>query len=213
MIVAEGGVMLTRYARAAARRVLTPLARWLLRIGIGPDLVTFLGTLGVCVGALAFYPRGSFFPGSVVITLFVLLDTVDGTMARLTGRRSSWGAFLDSTLDRVADGAIFGGLALWYAGTGDDIILCAVAIYCLVSGAVVPYAKARAESLGMTADVGIAERADRLTLILVCTGLSGLGVPYLREAGLWLLAVAATVTVVQRMVVVRRQAMAQQAAP
>ena len=82
-----------------------------------------------------------------------------------------------------------------------------------VSGAVVPYAKARAESLGMTADVGIAERADRLTLILVCTGLSGLGVPYLREAGLWLLAVAATVTVVQRMVVVRRQAMAQEAAP
>ncbi|HET9901505.1 MAG TPA: CDP-alcohol phosphatidyltransferase family protein [Actinomycetes bacterium] len=205
--------MLTRYARAATRRILTPLARGLLRIGVGPDLVTFIGTLGVCVGALAFYPRGSFFPGSVVITLFVLLDTVDGTMARLTGRRSSWGAFLDSTLDRVADGAIFGGLALWYAGRGDDLILCAVAIYCLVSGAVVPYAKARAESLGMTADVGIAERADRLTLILVCTGLSGLGVPYLREAGLWLLAVAATVTVVQRMVVVRRQAMAQEAAP
>ena len=89
--------MLTRYARAATRRILTPLARGLLRIGVGPDLVTFIGTLGVCVGALAFYPRGSFFPGSVVITLFVLLDTVDGTMARLTGRRSSWGAFLDST--------------------------------------------------------------------------------------------------------------------
>jgi CDP-diacylglycerol---glycerol-3-phosphate 3-phosphatidyltransferase len=205
--------MLTRYARAATRRVLTPLARGLLRIGIGPDLVTFIGTVGVCVGALAFYPRGIFFVGSAVITLFVLFDTVDGTMARLTSRRSSWGAFLDSTLDRVADGAIFGGLALWYAGRGDDLILCAVAIYCLVSGAVVPYAKARAESLGMTADVGIAERADRLTLILVCTGLSGLGVPYLREAGLWLLAVAATVTVVQRMVVVRRQAMAQEAAP
>jgi CDP-diacylglycerol---glycerol-3-phosphate 3-phosphatidyltransferase len=200
--------MLTRYARAATRRILTPLARGLLRLGVGPDLVTAIGTLGVCVGALAFYPRGSFFVGSVVITLFVFLDTVDGTMARLIGRRSSWGAFLDSTLDRVADGAIFGGLALWYAGRGDDLMLCAVALYCLVSGAVVPYVKARAESLGMSADVGIAERADRLTLVLVCTGLSGLGVPYLREAGLWVLAVAATVTVVQRMLTVRRQAAA-----
>jgi CDP-diacylglycerol---glycerol-3-phosphate 3-phosphatidyltransferase len=200
--------MLTRYARAATRRILTPLARGLLRLGVGPDLVTAIGTLGVCVGALAFYPRGSFFVGSVVITLFVFLDTVDGTMARLIGRRSSWGAFLDSTLDRVADGAIFGGLALWYAGRGDDLMLCAVALYCLVSGAVVPYVKARAESLGMSADVGIAERADRLTLVLVCTGLSGLGVPYLREAGLWVLAVAATVTVAQRMLTVRRQAAA-----
>jgi CDP-diacylglycerol--glycerol-3-phosphate 3-phosphatidyltransferase len=200
--------MLTRYARAATRRILTPLARGLLRLGVGPDLVTAIGTLGVCVGALAFYPRGSFFVGSVVITLFVFLDTVDGTMARLIGRQSSWGAFLESTLDRVADGAIFGGLALWYAGRGDDLMLCAVALYCLVSGAVVPYVKARAESLGMSADVGIAERADRLTLVLVCTGLSGLGVPYLREAGLWVLAVAATVTVVQRMLTVRRQAAA-----
>ncbi len=197
--------MLTRYVRAATRRVLTPLARGLLRVGVGPDLVTVIGTLGVCIGALAFYPRGDFFVGSVVITLFVLLDTVDGTMARLTGRRSAWGAFLDSTLDRVADGAIFGGLALWYAGRGDDLVLCAVALYCLVSGSVVPYAKARAESLGMTADVGIAERADRLTLVLFCTGLSGLGVPYLREAGLWILAAAATVTVAQRMLTVRRQ--------
>jgi CDP-diacylglycerol--glycerol-3-phosphate 3-phosphatidyltransferase len=130
-------------------------------------------------------------------------------MARLSGRSSTWGAYLDSTLDRVGDSAIFGGLVLWYAGDGDDIAMASLALACLILGSVVSYAKARAEGLGMTANVGIAERADRLVAVLVTTGLVGLGLPEVVLAVvLALLALASLVTVVQRMVTVRRQAFA-----
>ena len=200
--------MLNRYARAAITRVFTPLARALVRAGVSPDVVPLVRTLGVCVGALGFFPRGELFWGTMIIVAFAFSDSIDGTMARLSGRTSTWGAFLDSTLDRVADAAVFSGLVLWFAGRGDDRVLGALALYCLVSGSIVPYAKARAEGLGMTADVGIAERADRLVLVLTVTGFAGLGVPYVLAAGLWVLAVAASVTVVQRMLEVRRQARA-----
>jgi CDP-diacylglycerol---glycerol-3-phosphate 3-phosphatidyltransferase len=200
--------MLNKYARAFFTRVLTPIARMLVRAGVSPDVVTLVGTFGVCAGALAFYPRGEFLAGTLVITAFVFSDLIDGTMARMTERSSRWGAFLDSTLDRFGDAAIFGGLVLWFAGRGNDMLLAGVALFCLSVGAVVPYAKARAEGLGMTADVGIAERADRLVVVLVATGLDGLGVPYVQAAALWVLAVASAVTLVQRMLVVRRQALA-----
>jgi CDP-diacylglycerol--glycerol-3-phosphate 3-phosphatidyltransferase len=201
--------MLNRFARALFARLFTPVARLLLRLGVSPDVVTFVGTAGVAAGALAFYPRHEFFWGTVVITLFVFSDTVDGVMARLSGRSSTWGAYLDSTLDRVGDSAIFGGLVLWYAGDGNDIAMASLALACLILGSVVSYAKARAEGLGMTANVGIAERADRLVAVLVTTGLVGLGLPEVVLAVvLGLLALASLVTVVQRMVTVRRQAFA-----
>ena len=142
--------MLSRFTRAAVTRVLTPVARGLLRAGISPDVVTVVGTVGVCVGALGFYPRGEFLAGTLVITAFVFADTLDGTMARLSGRSSSWGAFLDSVLDRFGDAAVFGGLVLWFAGSGDDLRLAALALACLALGAIVPYTKARAEGLGIT---------------------------------------------------------------
>jgi CDP-diacylglycerol---glycerol-3-phosphate 3-phosphatidyltransferase len=186
------------------------VARGLVRAGVSPDVVTIIGTLGVIAGALAFYPNGNFFVGTLVISAFVFSDLIDGTMARMTQRSSTWGAFLDSTLDRLGDAAVFGGLVLWFAGDGDDLLLAGVALYDLVAGAAVSYAKARAEGLGMTADVGIAERADRLVAILLATGLSGLGVPYILEATLWVLAVASTVTIGQRILVVRRQALSGQ---
>jgi CDP-diacylglycerol--glycerol-3-phosphate 3-phosphatidyltransferase len=199
--------MLNRYARAIFTRVFTPAARGLVRAGVSPDVVTVIGTLGVAAGALGFFPRGELLVGTLVISAFVFADLVDGTMARMTGRSTSWGAFLDSTLDRLGDAAVFGGLVLWYAGGGDDLVLAGVALYNLAAGAAVSYSKARAEGLGMTADVGIAERADRLVAILLATGLSGLGVPYVLEAVLWLLAAASTVTLGQRILVVRRQAL------
>jgi CDP-diacylglycerol--glycerol-3-phosphate 3-phosphatidyltransferase len=202
--------MLNRYARAIFTRVFTPAARALVRAGVSPDVVTIVGTLGVTVGALAFYPRGEFVAGTLFITAFVFADLIDGTMARLTDHPTSWGAFLDSTLDRLGDAAVFGGLVLWFAGGGDDLVLAAVALYNLAAGAMVSYSKARAEGLGMTADVGIAERADRLVAILLATGLSGVGVPYILEATLWLLALASTITLVQRVLVVRRQALSGQ---
>ncbi|SES00423.1 CDP-diacylglycerol--glycerol-3-phosphate 3-phosphatidyltransferase [Pedococcus cremeus] len=200
--------MLNRYARAFFTKVFTPLARLLLKLGVSPDVVTLVGTLGVCVGALAFYPRHEFFWGTIVITAFVFSDTLDGIMARMSNRSGNWGAYLDSTLDRVGDAAIFGGLVLWYAGDGRDTLMAALALACLILGSVVSYSKARAEGLGMTANVGIAERADRLVAVLVATGLVGLGVPeVLLTVVLALLAVASFITVCQRVLTVRRQAL------
>jgi CDP-diacylglycerol---glycerol-3-phosphate 3-phosphatidyltransferase len=199
--------MLNRYARAFATKLLTPVARLFLKLGISPDIVTIVGTFGVCLGALVFYPRHEFFWGSLVCAVFALSDSLDGVMARLSGRSTKWGAYLDSTLDRVADSAIFGGLVLWYSGGGSKPYLAALALSCLILGSVVSYAKARAEGLGMTANVGIADRAKRVVLVLLATGLVGLGVPeVLLTVVLALLALASLVTVVQRMLEVRRQA-------
>jgi CDP-diacylglycerol---glycerol-3-phosphate 3-phosphatidyltransferase len=201
--------MLNKYARALFTTIFTPVARLFLKLGISPDVVTIVGTIGVCVGALAFYPRHEFFWGTIVITVFVFSDTVDGVMARMAGRSGKWGAYLDSTLDRVGDSAIFGGLVLWYAGRGDNFLMAGLALACLILGSVVSYAKARAEGLGFTADVGIAERADRLVAVLVTTGLVGIGLPeVVLTVVLALLAVASLITVVQRMLMVRRQAFA-----
>lgn len=199
--------MLERF-RAYWARLIAPVARLLLRLGVSPDAVTFVGTLGVSAGALAFFPRGQFAVGALVVTAFVFSDMVDGQMARLSGRTSSWGAFLDSTLDRIGDAAVFAGLVLWFAGGGDALWLAGLALYCLVMGNLTSYARARAEALGMQAKGGIAERADRLVLILVATFFAGvLDLRALLVVALVLLAVASTVTVVQRMVGVRRQAL------
>jgi CDP-diacylglycerol--glycerol-3-phosphate 3-phosphatidyltransferase len=199
--------MLNRFARAFINKLFTPLARLFLKLGMSPDVVTIVGTVGVCVGALGFYPRHEFFWGSILVSVFALSDTIDGVMARLSGRSSKWGAYLDSTLDRVGDSAVFGGLVLWYAGDGATPYLAALALACLILGSVVSYSKARAEGLGMTANVGIAERADRLVAVLVATGFVGLGLPeVVLTVVLALLALASLITVVQRMLEVRRQA-------
>lgn len=202
--------MLNRFARALFTRIFTPTAAFLVRRGVSPDVVTLVGTAGVVAGALGFFPRGEFFWGTIVITCFVFSDLVDGTMARMSERSSRWGAWLDSTLDRVGDAAVFGGLALWFAGGGDDLLLVSLCLYCLSTGAVVSYARARAEGLGMTAAVGVTERADRLVVVLVATGLDGLGVPYVQALALWYVAIGSTITIGQRAVVVRRQALAEQ---
>jgi CDP-diacylglycerol--glycerol-3-phosphate 3-phosphatidyltransferase/CDP-diacylglycerol--inositol 3-phosphatidyltransferase len=200
--------MLNRF-RDFWTKVVSPAAHLFLKLGISPDAVTLVGTLGVCAGALVFFPRGQLLVGVLVITAFVFSDLVDGHMARISGQSSRWGAFLDSTLDRFGDAAIFGGLALYYVGPGGSDGLAALTLYCLVMGSVTSYARARAESLGFEAKGGIAERADRLVAILVMTGLSDIfDVPVLITVTLAVLAVASTVTVVQRVLTVRTQARA-----
>jgi len=207
--------MLERF-RQFWTNVWAPVGNLLLRLGVSPNAVTLVGTLGVCAGALVCFPQGWLLAGVLVITAFVFSDMIDGYMARTSGQASPFGAFLDSTLDRIGDGAVFGGLALYYVGPGDSEWRAALAIYCLVLGSVTSYARARAESLGMQAKVGIAERSDRLVAILFMTGLADLlrhlgvpdGVMWLIPITLGVLAVASTVTVVQRIMVVRRQALA-----
>ncbi|NWL10772.1 CDP-alcohol phosphatidyltransferase [Paenarthrobacter nitroguajacolicus] len=202
--------MLNRHARGFFTSLFTPLARWLLRIGVSPDAVTIAGTAGVILGGLVLYPLGFLWWGSVVVAFFAFSDVVDGIMARLQGRSGGWGNFLDSTLDRLADGAIFAGLTIWFFTGGEDPAIGTAAVICLVLGMVVSYARAKAESLGYQASVGIAERAERLASVLLITGLTGLGLPPVVLFGtLILLALASLVTIVQRMSAVRRQAMAE----
>jgi CDP-diacylglycerol--glycerol-3-phosphate 3-phosphatidyltransferase len=202
--------MLDKYARASWTRIMSPVARALLRAGIGPDTVTVVGTLGVCAGALIFYPQGEFLVGTLVITAFVFADNVDGIMARMSGRTSPWGSFLDSVLDRFADAAIFAGLAMWFAGPGDDLRMTALLIACLVLGGVVSYVRAKAESLGYEARGGVAERAERLLAILLTTGLVGwFDLPLLiLEVVLWLLVAASAWTIIVRIRHVRQQVVA-----
>ena len=199
---------MTESGRALASKILTPVASVLLRAKVSPDAVTVIGTTGVAASALIFFPRGQFFVGTLVICIFVFSDSLDGTMARLAGRSSNWGAFLDSTLDRVADAAIFVGIALWYAGDGDNLLLVGVTLAGLVSGMLVSYARSRAETVGADARVGIAERTERLVLILVAAGLSGLfDQPVILSVGAWLVAALSWITVGQRIWAVRRQLM------
>jgi CDP-diacylglycerol--glycerol-3-phosphate 3-phosphatidyltransferase len=194
--------------RPALARLLTPAGELLARTPVTPNALTVTGTVGVSAGALALYPTGHLFAGTLVCTGFVFTDMLDGALARVRGTSGSFGAFLDSTLDRVADAAIFGGLVMWFVLRGNDALLAGLALYCLVSGALVSYAKARAEGLGLRCDVGFAERTERLIGVLVPTGLSGLGVPYVLAIGLWLLAAASTFTFGQRVVAVQQAAAA-----
>lgn len=201
--------MLERF-RAFWTKVISPIAHLLIRLGVSADVVTLVGTIGVCVGALAFYPRGHLLAGTIFVTCFVFSDLVDGHMSRLTGTTSKFGAFLDSTLDRIGDGAVFAGLALYFAGPGDSRLYTWLALVCLVMGSVTSYARSRAESLGYQAKVGIAERSDRLVSILVMTGFAGIfNLDILIYIPLWGLSFASTITVGQRIWVVRKQALAE----
>jgi len=191
--------------RPALSRVLTPIAELLARTPITPNAITIIGTAGVATGALWLFPTGHLFAGTMVCTGFVLADMLDGVLARVKGTSGAFGAFLDSTLDRIADAAVFAGLTIWLVRTGQDA-LAWVALFCLVAGALISYAKARAEGLGIPCDVGFAERTERMLLALVPAGLTGLGVPYVLAIGLWVLAVLSVVTFGQRVAAVRRGA-------
>lgn len=191
--------------RAGMTRVVEPVARSLLRAGISPNAVTVAGTVGVLVGAFALGARGHLVAGALVVTFFALTDMLDGTMARLRGGASRFGAFLDSSMDRIADGAIFGSVT-YFLATRDDRWGVIAALICLVAGQIVSYVKARAEGLGLTCNVGIAERPERLLTIGVGALLTGaLGLGWGLTAALWVLAVLSVVTVWQRIAHVYRQ--------
>lgn len=197
--------MLNSIARPVVTHVLNPAVRGLARLGVTPDMITLLGAAVATFGAIYFLGRGSLVIGPWVIAASVIADLFDGALARMTGTAGRWGAFLDSSLDRVVDGAIFGSLAYWLM-TENEEGLAILALISLVAAQVVSYVKARAEGLGMTCNVGLMERAERLIIVLLAAFLEGVGVPYALLVGLVILAVGTSFTVLQRMLHVRGQA-------
>ena len=196
--------MLGISARPVVAKVIGPLVGRLARSGVTPDAITILGTLGAVAGAVGLIATGHLFWGAFTVTVFVLLDMLDGALARARGGGSVFGAVLDSTGDRAADAAIFGALVWWFSGAGDNRLLVLLALLCLVLGVLTSYIKARAEGVGLSADVGVVERTERLVLVLVGTGFTGLGIPYALHVALWVLLVGSAVTVGQRFLAVRR---------
>ncbi len=195
-------LMLSDSLKPAVTRAINPIARGALAIGITPNAVTFIGALGLVTSALYFYPKGDFFIGTLVISFFALSDLFDGAMARISHKGvSDWGGFLDSTIDRITDSAILVGLTIFLANENDP--LTAVVIGSLVFGSLVSYIRAKAESMQIPCSGGIAERTERLIVALTSIGLDGLGVPYALAIGIWLLLILATVTVIQRIMIVK----------
>ena len=194
-------------------RLITPLSRSLLRAGISPNAMTLAGALGTWISALFFFPRGDLFIGTLVVTVFLLSDLFDGTMARLDGSKGSrFGALLDSTLDRISDAIVIFALMIWaeseYFSAQKNLIdanlTIALLAMALLTGFLISYIRARAEALAISCDVGVAERPERLIVLLVGTGFYGLGVMAALPLALVILVSINVVTVVQRIIVVYR---------
>ena len=195
--------MVSSAFKPAIARVIEPIARLAVRAKITPNAVTLIGTLGTVLSAIYFYPKGELFIGTLFICFFALSDLFDGAIARLSEQgASAWGGFLDSTCDRITDAAILGSLAVYCILEDSDLYL--VAIAGIVTGFLVPYIRAKAESFGIACTVGIAERTERIILALTGIGFHGLGVPYILAITLWLLFALSAITVIQRIAVVRR---------
>ncbi len=193
--------MISDIFKPAVVRLISPTARGLLRIGLTPNSVTTIGAIGVIATALIAYPNGHLFGGTVAICCLALSDLFDGTMARLSEQGPSrWGGFLDSTIDRVTDSAIALGLLIYLAQNND--VLAYVLLVSIVSGFLVSYIRAKAESLQIECKGGFAERTERLIILLTAIGFTGLGVDYILTVGIWALALASVVTVLQRLQIV-----------
>jgi len=196
--------MIQNRFKAPVTALITPSCRFLLRIGITANWLTFIGAIGSSISALYFFSKGDFFLGTILVSLFALSDLFDGTMARLSEQGTTkWGALIDSTLDRVTDAAIYAGV-ISYAISSDNTNLALLALLALITGALIPYIRAKAESLGIACSVGIAERAERLIIILTATGLYGLGVYFALAGGLLLINIVGLITIVQRLLVLAR---------
>jgi CDP-diacylglycerol--glycerol-3-phosphate 3-phosphatidyltransferase len=192
------------FLRPFFARLFTPIGQALARTPITPNMITVAGTVGVSASCLALFPIGWLFPGAAIATFFVFTDMLDGLLARMKGSSGPWGAFLDSAMDRIGDAAVFGGITIWFIRV--DHLLAVVSLFCLACGLCVSYVKARAQSLGLNADVGLIERPERILIGLTSIGLSGLGVPYVLPIGMWALAAGSAITLGQRMHAVYKDA-------
>ena len=197
------------FLRPFFARLFSPLIQALARTPVTPNMITVAGTVGVSAACLGLFPIGETFPGAATATVFVFTDMLDGQLARIKGNSGKFGAFLDSTMDRVADASVYGGITIWFMRS--DHLLAVVSLFCLACGLCVSYVKARAEGLGLNADVGLIERPERLLIGLTGIGLSGLGVPYVMAIAMWAVAAGSAYTLYQRIYAVHKDAKAQAA--
>lgn len=188
---------LNAYARAVTDRIFDPIARGLVRLGATANWMTFSGLVFVGAGAAAVVTERLVL-GGVLIAVSGIVDALDGGVARVRGTQSQFGAFYDSTTDRVADMAVFGAIA-WVMR--DDALLFAITLIALGAAQVTSYMRAKAESLGWNATVGVVERAERLIAVIV-----GLVFPPLLPVVLWIVAIGGVITVGQRLRAVLQQA-------
>lgn len=194
--------MIQNRLRAPVTRLITPVCELLLRLGLTANMLTTIGAVGVVAASFSFLASGELFIGTLLITIFALSDLLDGTMARISkSNGSKWGAFLDSTLDRISDAAICIGLWLYFRNEG---LIAWLLLLNLFLGGLIPYIRAKAEALSIKCDVGIAERVERLIIILIGSGLYGLGVTIAMPISLMVLTFLSLITVLQRIRVVYR---------
>src|SRR3954453_10787955 len=191
--------ILSGTGRAVLSHGVNPTARFLLRIGVTPNAVTIAGTVGVLIGSYL-GAMGHLFWGTWVVTASALTDVLDGTMARMRPYAGRFGGLLDSSMDRIADAAVFGAVVYYLAGQDNPYGGMVAALICLAAGQVVSYVKARAQSLGLNADVGLAERFERLVILGVGGLLGSAGLAWGLPAALWVVAALSVVTVLQRLI-------------
>ncbi|MEY2841393.1 MAG: hypothetical protein RLY74_534 [Actinomycetota bacterium] len=194
--------MIQNRLRAPVTRLITPVCELLLRLGLTANMLTTIGAVGVVAASFSFLASGELFIGTLLITIFALSDLLDGTMARISkSNGSKWGAFLDSTLDRISDAAICIGLWLYFR---NESLIAWLLLLNLFLGGLIPYIRAKAEALSIKCDIGIAERVERLIIILIGSGLYGLGVTIAMPIALIVLTILSLITVLQRIRVVYR---------
>jgi len=195
--------MISDVLKPAVTRIISPVARFFIRIGLTPNSVTAIGALCVVGSAIYFFPRGDFFIGTLVISFFILSDLFDGAMARMSSQGASkWGGFLDSTVDRVSDSSILFAVCIYLIDKDDQLAI--LYLVALITGMLIPYIRAKAESMSIECSGGIAERTERAIIVLVGTGLHGLGLSYALTISAWLLAILGVITTCQRLLIVKR---------
>lgn len=203
--------MLSVHGRKPAAVVVEPVAKFFLKLGFSPNSVTLLGTVITIAIAVILIPTGHLFLAAVLSGIFAAFDMIDGTMARMRGGGTTFGATLDATCDRITDGALFCAIVWWMIFSTDaHPALIAATLSVVVSSQVISYVKARGEASGFSMVGGLIERPERLMLGLGGIGLSGLGVPYALEIAMWVLAIGSVFTVGQRLVIAARDPKAQE---
>jgi CDP-diacylglycerol---glycerol-3-phosphate 3-phosphatidyltransferase len=194
----RGDSVLPSWVKEGGRAVLTPVVRLAIALHLTPNTITVIG-LGITVAASVLVASGWLLAGAAILTAGSLLDAVDGALARATGGATTFGSFLDSTLDRAGEAILYGGIAAWLIRTQPEPLWPVLALLTALAGSfLVSYAHARAQGIGLAADVGLAPRTERLVLVIAGVALAGLGLVIGLVAILAILAVLTTVTVIQR---------------